>query len=246
MFLKTTRICSLVSLTCLSWVAVATAAPISYGTFSGSLVGPGAVDFVAVTEDNPLPIPTPLFDPPIRVNNKLLFFPTSFATYVANGGYDMTSGTLAMSIKAPAGYFLESIIVDEVGDCTLLGAGTANTWADIYGFLGVTDLVPGTHGSHSDVFDTTPPPPFLLPKITFVEFNGHAQIDLTGMGISQIDLDFGNTLEASSEPGTTAFIQKKTFTLEATTMLIPEPASVLLLAGCLFPLLTLGRTTRRP
>ncbi|HVP13090.1 MAG TPA: hypothetical protein VMV94_18085 [Phycisphaerae bacterium] len=238
---KSACICLPALSACLAFAAAASATPINYGDFPAGSAE--EVSFLQVTEDSAVN-PLPLFDEPVRVGNKLLFFPTVFAASAADGTTAGTTATLTMSIQASPGYSLRLIKVSEIGDCTLLGAGTTNTAADIYGFLGVIDTTPGTHGSFADTLQTAPAPPFTLPKWSFTEFEGHAQIDLTGLGISQMTLAFTDTLEATSEAGTTAFIQKKFFGLEVTT--IPEPASGLLMAGCLLPLLTRGRLTRRP
>ncbi|MCP5115486.1 MAG: PEP-CTERM sorting domain-containing protein [bacterium] len=211
-----------------------TAAPINHGDFPGA--GAGEVDFLQVTEDS-FTDPTPLYDAPIHLPNKLLFFPLSFTSVASNGASDTTTGTLTMTIRADAGYFLGTIALWETGDYTLTGLGTSGTSADIEGMLSAQDISPGLNGTISDGVTYAPSPVFELPPPMFDEFTGEAVIDLTGLGITEVMLTLENTLETTSEsgPGTTAFIQKKTIGIEASTVLIPEPATLGLLglAGAL-------------
>jgi hypothetical protein len=218
----------------LAVAGIAAAVPINYGNFLGS--SPGEVDFLQVIEDS-MTDATPLFGAPVRVGNLLYFFPTTFAAAADDGSYDATSGTLTISIRAGAGYYLASVGVNEIGDYTLLGDGTFDTWVDVYGLLGVTDVVPGSHGSFADLLDVSPPPPYTLPPPGFGDFAGDAAVDLSIHDISQINFAFSDTLEAVSELGTSAFVQKKVFVVEVTTVPIPEPASVMLTLPCLIALL---------
>jgi len=215
----------------LSWAPVATAAPINYGDFLG--VNPGEPDFLQVTEDSITDLP-PLFGAPTHVADKLMFFPTMFAASASNGAFDSAAGTLTMHIKADVGYYLDLIDLSEIGDCTLLGIGYAS--ADVYGLLGVTDVTPGTHGSLGTLLAVDPAPPYWSPS--FTPFTGGAQIDLSGLNITEVALAFNDTLEAYSSMGTSAFIQKKAFAIEVTSVPVPEPASGLLLLMGGFALLT--------
>ena len=214
--------------------------PINYGNFLG--VNPGDPDILNVAEDSSTD-PTPLFGAPIRVGNRLLFFPTAFSSYSSNGTADTTSGTLTMTIVADSGYYLEDIIIKEYGDYTLTGAGTAATSATINGLLTVTDIVPGTHIPLWDSLLVSPITPYTLPEDTFGVFTAVTQISLTGLGISQVVLNFNNNLQTSSESGesgTTAFIQKKVIDGPAIVVDVPEPATI-----CLFGLGTFALFKKR-
>lgn len=225
----------------LAGLPAASASPVNYGDY----ISPRSseVDFLGVTESSSTD-PTPLFGDPLQVNNQLIFPDISFAAYAVDGTYDPTSGTLMMTIAAHDGYYLGAITASEIGDCTLLGVDGLGTWGDIYGQLTVTDSIPGTHGSLPDQLEVTPPGPYFLPA-GFTMFNAAASIDLTGLGISAVNLVFTDILEASSELGTTAFIQKKSFGINVTTTPVPEPASALGLTCGLFTLLTRRRYSAR-
>jgi len=216
---------------------LATATPINYGDFAG--VGVGDVDFLQVTEDSTTDA-TPLYDAPVHLPNALAFFPLSFASVASNGASDTTVGTLSMILRADDGFCLQMISLSETGDYTLTGLGTSGTSADISGLLSAEDLSPGLNGTISDPAIYTPSPVFELPPPMFDEFTGEAVIDLTNLCVTEVLLTLVNTLETTSEtaPGTTAFIQKKTATIEVSSVFIPEPSTLGLLAvaGSLVPL----------
>lgn len=220
-----------------SWGSPVIADSINYGDFLGA--GVGEADFLQVTE-NSITNPLPLFGTPVHVGNKLMFFPMLFAASAADGNYDAVSGTLTAHIRAAAGHYLQTIAISEIGDCTLLGVGYANTWADVYGLLSACDASPGTHGNFASFLSVSPAPPYMLPPTAFTTFEGEAQISLAGLGITEIAFAFTDTLEASSEPGTTAYIQKKEFQIEVTSAPVPEPS-----AGVLALLSVIALLTRR-
>ncbi|MFH1417179.1 MAG: PEP-CTERM sorting domain-containing protein [Planctomycetota bacterium] len=225
MFRRTSRcICSLGVILLTS--SAASASLIDHGDFFGTNVGDA--DFLQVTEDTGIE-PDALFGGPSHVNNQLLFFPTAFAASASGGSSDATTGILTMTIAADAGYYLETITLDEVGDYTLLGLGTPATYGDVTGTLTVTDLSPGTHGDTMDPMTVLPAPPYALPADSFGEFGGSVVIDLSGLQITEVALELVNTLEAESEVGTTSFIQKKVIGIKVTSVPIPEPASAALL-----------------
>ena len=217
---------ALAALVGLLLAASGASAAVIYGDFVG--VNPGEVSFLNVRE-NSTTDPLPLFGTPTRVGNQLLFFPDSFASYSANGTADTTSGTLQAIIQAPQGQFLSIIVINEVGDYSLLGAGTGGTAAGVSGLLTVTDLSPGTNGTASDVLLVLPASPYTLPGDTSGEFIGSEIIDLSGKNITMVMMSFNNVLLTTSEPGTTAFIQKKEIGTSI-TVFTPEPATLSLLA----------------
>ncbi len=201
--------------------APALAAPINYGDFIRA--NPGDLSFLQVTE-NSITDATPLFNAPYHLPNQLIFIPTTFASTASNGLADTTSGTLTMRIQADTGFFLELITIKEVGDYTLSGIGTSATSATINGLLTLTDINPGTNGVKTDTLSITPAPVYRLPNDTFDEFDAVTQVDLTGLNITEVVLNFNNNLQTTSESGTTAFIQKKT-----QIVITPEPSSLVLL-----------------
>lgn len=206
-------------------LATAHAVPINYGDFPG---GPGGVSFLDVTEDSSTD-PTPLYGAPFGLPNSLFFAPLTFSTSSANGGTDFTEGTLTMIIEADAGYTLGTIAFDISVDTTLLGTGTAATFTTVSSMLTLEDLTPGTNGILNDVIPYAPAPPIALPE-DYLELDGLLTIDLTGLGISRLMLTLVQTMSAESEMATTSFIQTKTLDIDVTTVPIPEPATISLLA----------------
>ncbi len=206
-------------------VSGARATPINYGDFLGA--GPGQFDFLQVTEDSSTDA-TPLFDAPMHLVNKLVFTPLSFAASTSGGGSDQTDGQLTLNIRAAAGEFLQYIILRETGDASLLGQGTNGTSAAISAMLSVINITPGGSGPYAAIMNLSPGSPYQLPGDSFVEFQGSAVINLTGLGISEIQLTLDNELFASSETGTTSIIQKKTVSIEHSH--VPEPATLAILA----------------
>ncbi|HBS28474.1 MAG TPA: hypothetical protein DEB06_03260 [Phycisphaerales bacterium] len=199
-----------------------------YGNFPGAGTNP---DFVSVQEDTNAPGPNPaaaLFGAPIRVGNSLLFFPTQYSSESTNGGADTTSSTLSMFIFAKPGQFLKSFTIRERGDWTLTGIGTAATQANINGALFITDIG-GGGGFWQDVMTVNPPMP-QTGSPSFGIWESAVTIDLTGLGVTSVQLQFNNNLQTSSEPGTTAFIQKKVINGPSVQIEIPAPAGVSVLA----------------
>ncbi|MFH1417180.1 MAG: PEP-CTERM sorting domain-containing protein [Planctomycetota bacterium] len=215
--------------------APAPAAPIEYGDYFGA--NPGDISFLQVAE-NSTTDPTPLFNAPIHLPNQLIFIPTVFASGSANGSADTTSGTLTMRIQADTGFFLELITIKEVGDYTLSGVGTPATSATVNGLLTLTDINPGKHGIMTDLLSVNPAPIYSLPVDSSGEFDAITQINLTGLAISEVVLNFNNNLQTTSEQGTTSFIQKK-----VQIVITPEPNSLSLLI--LGALMVRGRRRRR-
>lgn len=221
------------ALACVTSSAVA--GPFNYGDFVG--VNPGDLDFLQVRE-NSITDPGPLFEAPVHVNNRLIFTPLAFTSYAANGLADTTSGTLSMRIRADLGQYLKQIIIKETGDASLLGVGNAATKATINGLMTLTDISPGTHPTLTNQLDVNPDAPYQLPNDSYVEFTAMTVIDLTGLNINEVILNFNNNLQTTSQQGTTSFIQKKTIVIYT-----PEPATIGLLAiGSLVVL----RRKRRP
>ncbi len=210
--------------------AVAQADSINYGDFFQ--VGPGAVHFLNVTEasaTDPYPANDPLYGAPIVDANRLIFTPLTFASFAANGMADTTSGTLSMIIRADVGQFLNSIFIRETGDFSLLGVGTPATSATINGLLTITELAPGSSPTITSTLDVLPDAPYALPDDMEGEFVATTEIDISGLGITEVVLNFNNNLQTTSEAGTVSFIAKKTVVITVNPE-IPEPATLSLLA----------------
>lgn len=217
---------SILALAVLMTAATAHAAPYLYGDFIG--MNPGEVDFLQVKENSVTdPGLIPLFDgngAPIRIGNTLKFTPTTFVSYAHGGSADTTSGTLTMRIRADVGQFLGEIRIREIGDASLLGSGNAATAATINGLLVISDIDPGLISTQTSILTVNPAAPFTLPGTEFVQFVAETVIDLTGLGVRQVAFNFNNTLQTTSQNGTTSFIQKKEIEI-----IVPEPGTMSLL-----------------
>ena len=124
----------------------------------------GQVDFLNI-EETSVTDPTPLFgepkaiyidDDPLVKTSILLFKPDNFASYAENGEADNTAGKLSMDLRARGeGWFLNQIIVREIGDFGMTGAGSGS--ANVFGLLAaVNDL---TGEILLDGLDVQPDPP---------------------------------------------------------------------------------------
>lgn len=204
----------------------AQAQPVNYGDFLG---GPDSFDFLQVTEDSSSDA-TPLYGAPIALPDRLRFLPLTFTSAASSGVTTTTHGELTMVVRAAPGFLLSSITISELADVTLLGSGSAATFADIAGDVSLLDLTPGTHGTIADSLVYSPGNPYALP-LSFVEVEGGVTFDLSTLGISELRLTLDNLLTTASETGTSSLIQKKSIDILATVSLIPEPATAALLAA---------------
>jgi hypothetical protein len=197
---------------------------ITYGNFLAAT--PGEPDFLQVLESS-VTDSVPLYGPPSLVGGGLAFFPASFASSSASGAADTTSGTLRMRIRADAGFFLQVITIVETGGYQFAGNGTQATSATINGLLTITDISPGTHTTLTNALTVLPQPVYKQPGNMTGDFTAITHVDLTGLGISEVVLNFNDNLQTTSQIGTTAFLEKKQIHLYT-----PEPTTLgLLLAG---------------
>ncbi|MBX3396409.1 MAG: PEP-CTERM sorting domain-containing protein [Phycisphaerae bacterium] len=237
------RIRIAVALTLCAWathgVSPAVASPFNHGDFPSP--APGGVDFLQVTEDSTTGTP-PIFEEPIRAGDKLIFQPSAFAAFGFGGTSDVMSGVLTMNIRAAAGEFLDYLVLREQADYSLLGGGTAATFASIFSQVTVEDVTPGGHGLFGGPMSFSPSSSFTLPGSQFGVAEGLLVIDLSGLGISEVKLTIDNEVSVGSEAGTTALIQKKELEILHTSEYVPEPATATLLA---FGALVMRRRRRR-
>jgi hypothetical protein len=175
--------------------------------------------FVSPGQD---PVPTP---------NGLLFFPSDFRASSANGTAQDTSDTLRFQIHVTPGNQLTEFTVDEFGVYTILGTG-ANTAVKAFGGLFLTNL--NTGAVLFDTLHTTPPALSGNSGVTSGQsaWSGDEDIVPIPAGWTNIQVVLNNELQATSDAGTTSFIEKKVLTPGVEiTLILPEPGSIALLAG---------------
>jgi hypothetical protein len=222
--------------------SAAIAAPINYGDLTAN-----TVIYRGVTEDSSTDV-APLYGAPAVAGDALIFNPTSFAASSSNGGpADITDGTLAFAIEAKPGLGIQQINFAEAGDYTLGGnGGTAATMASVSApyFVRVVEV---------DNVSITPV--IINGNFTFIPNGGqyslpaNAGVGITWTGSASIDIagalaaanidgkatrvtySMDNALFASSEPGTVAFIKKKTVDGLSITVIVPEPTTLAAIAG---------------
>jgi hypothetical protein len=236
---------------------LAVAGPISYGDFVGS-----TVTFLDVTEDSGTdPLPPALYGPPTLAGDSLSFAPVSFNAFSPLGVpvLDITDGLLTTTILSAPGYGIAGIRVDEAGDYTLVGWGTADTKVSVSAPIFLTILEVNGVGispifrSGDVVYSPNANGDFNLiddPGVGVI-WEGSGFIDvaaiLAGAGINgcatKVELSVNNVLVAASEDRSIAYIAKKQFGI--TVIPIPEPSCLTLLGiGIGGVLLTMWRRRR--
>jgi len=226
----------------------AAAASINYGDFDD--IPPGTVMFLGVTEGSGTD-PVPLFGSPLVLGNMLDFDPSGFAASTGGGGADITDGQLNFQVMSIPGSSIDQITIDESGDFSLFGAGTAATQVAFGLFMQLTILeVDGALISPFDVivsaegsFDLVTNPGLSQPwDLSLMADLDQELIDegiAFELGVTKADVVLDDTLIAISEAASAAFIAKKAFRIAV----VPEPATLIL--GLLGVLLAVRSRNRR-
>jgi hypothetical protein len=218
--------------------AAAQAASINYGNF-----GPvGGASFLQVTESSGTD-PVPLYGPPSPFAVGLDFNPVAFASSSSGGGADITDGQMNYTITHAGG--INSVSVSESGDYTLAGAGGAATsvtaGAIIFGTVtevnGVAVAPINLAPVNASFSDALPGAVIVAPWSLGATLNVGLP---AGQRATRIDVVINNTLVATSEASTAAFIAKKDFIVRGNV--IPEPGTFAL-AG--MALCSLGLVRRK-
>ncbi|MCH8921594.1 MAG: PEP-CTERM sorting domain-containing protein [Planctomycetes bacterium] len=223
----------------------------------GSFDGPDAI-FVDVSEEF-ITDGLPLFDEPTLAGNSLVFNPASFEAFSEDGGVDLTGSILTMEILSTNELGMSSIEIVEAGDYALGGIGTNVTLAQIGAPVMIQIIeVDGQSLERRILIDAALE--FTPSDGIFMLLNDQNGAGIIWEGRLTIDLDaalaannidgavtgvwfiMNNSLTAVSEPGSLAFVKKKTVSIGVTPV-VPEPSSAVL--ACLGLLALLGASWRR-
>jgi hypothetical protein len=233
-----------------------------YGTLNGTNFDfVGTNETVQAEDGNAGPILNAQFEAPSVLGDQLYFTPSSFNADSSGGvgGIAKTHSTFNATITSTSpGAFIDSIDITEGGDILLSdfppGSGTAATGVTaslagtiqilaaldvsvigtIINFGGATDPFPTTftYGSPGLLFKG------LQPAGTF-GWQGSVSIDLftylSDAGVTSVELQLNNILQANSQVGTSSEIQKKAVDGPKITV-VPEPGTAALVLCGLFGL----------
>jgi hypothetical protein len=247
---RTTRIFSKASaaalvLALMGVCAAAQAASINYGDFGP--VAPG-VSFLKVTESSGTDA-VPLYGPPSAYATGLDFDPTGFVATSANGGADITDGQLNFTAMANANVGIGSISVFEAGDYTIAGAGNAATSVFAGAIIrGTITEINGVAVAPIDLLpvnvsfgDSLPGSVIVAPWSVGLTLNVGGALPANQLA-TKVEVAINNSLVATSQPGSVAFIAKKEFRIDVVPgPVIPEPTSLVLASMVLCGLGLAGR-----
>jgi hypothetical protein len=211
----------IVVLSVFGWVASSSqAAGIPWGNATGS--SPGFFSWENGSNA------TNLFGDPVAIGNSLVFFPQNFKAQSSNGVADQKSDQISVDITTAGNLNATQINIYELGDYGILGAG-ANTKATVFGTLVVTPITSNGATTKFDPLHTNP----AMPVVTGTgNWEGNASVSYTVQnGVKKFHLTLDNVVQATSDPGTNSFIEKK-LTQGIIIEIIPEPSTIgLLLCG---------------
>ena len=191
---------------------------------------------------------TALYNTPTLVGDSLQFNSLLFASFSQNGASDITDGALETTIGSKPNYSIDRIKFNEFGDTTLSGTGSSSTYSSINNSIlikirEIDDVALTDPCTFSVDMIFTPADSWNLADdgaITGLDWTGTLTIDITSklreLGFSSgyatlLDLTMDNTLNTASQTGTSALILKKeTDGLRVTPIIVPEPATIALLA----------------
>jgi len=222
--------------------AAAQAASINYGNFGPVASG---VSFLQVTESSGTD-PVPLYGPPTPFVTGLDFDPIGFVATSANGGADITDGQLNFTAMANLNG-INSINVFEAGDYTIAGGGNAATsvfaGAIIRGTIteinGVAVAPIGLPPVNASFGDSLPGNVIVGPWSLGVNLNVAAALP-ANQRATKVEIAINNSLVATSQPGTVAFIAKKEFRIGVVPN-VPEPTGFVLASIVMCGLALAGR-----
>jgi hypothetical protein len=165
-----------------------------------------------------------LFGSPLLIGgDTFTFFPRGFRADSSNGVADSVGDRLEVDLIAHAGHVLSDVAITEYGDYGILDEGSVS----VTGTLFLTNLLNAQ--VRWDNLVSTPPSPITSGQ---GNWTAHAAVDLSAEypEWTYLKLVLDNNLLAISGPNDTVFIQKKIVGAAVAVSIIPEPATLGLLA----------------
>ncbi len=222
------------------------AAPINHGDFIGS-----TVDFLDVIETANFPINVePKFGTPTVIGNTLDFDPTGFSTTSIGGVPSLMDVQLNLIMMSHINHAITEIQIDELGDFTLGGSGSAVTQVNyalslasvkVLAIDGVNLIAPitltGLSVSGSKNLAANPGTG-LWSLSANLDVNAALmdQGESFDLGATKISIALDNTLTALSEASSLAFVAKKDASGVVITVIttVPEPTGFMVCCLSLF------------
>jgi PEP-CTERM motif-containing protein len=165
---------------------------------------------------------------PVVTPTGLAFFPSAFKAQASNGSAQNTSDKLSFDIHVKPGKQVTGFTVNEFGDYTIQNTGP-NTAVKAFGTLFLTNL--DTFEVRFATMTTTPPQLGVGSGVTSGQgaWTGLETIAPIPAGWTNVRVELNNVLQAASDVGTNAFIEKKVVTPGVEiNVIIPEPATALM------------------
>jgi hypothetical protein len=222
----------------------------------GDFVGPN-ISYLHVTEDPtkfPGPVPIELRGSPVLNANTLIFTPDGFSASSMNGNFAFTNSNLNIAVQSSIPQqVITQLTLTQMGAYSLIGGTATGTRAGV-SIDAIQAQVMAINGA--------PVEPMMLPKtISYVNggtatattsFGGMQFASAGGQTINQpwsasvgfvvppgatmIELVVGDSLFSTSQDGSNSFIDVKSFQVNPSFAVVPEPATVI---TCAFGMLML-------
>ncbi len=223
----------LVALIVVSQITTMAVADIIHSDVNGD-----SVWFTSIQEGSPTGDPLPLYGQPFAISDQLVFMPTGAFSATSQGGStpDQTDGKLTFMIEAKPGNFIRTVDVNESGVTSLTGPFGGDAFTSLLAYADIKVLqVNGVNvnaPTTNHFFNFAPASSFLFSDVatglTFgSSWQGSLSVDLPDM-VTKVLVTLDNVLTASTMGvGTTALIDKKSFSISVTSE-IPEPSTMML------------------
>jgi hypothetical protein len=225
----------------------ARAAMIDYGS-TNDFSGGGKVAYLDITESSDISA-LPLYGTPQVSVNTLDFDPDSFGGTAIGGASNTVNGMISFGVQPQAGYYLDTVALQEFGDYTMVGAGTTQTVLQLSAPVTVTitevDNAPITPvvittaltlaPSASGHYDLTNDSGVNVPWQGDLLIDLDVELDIAGVsytfGATSVEISIDNTMGLQSETASSVSARLGD-TAAVATVSIPEPTTlVLALAG---------------